>query len=128
MDHAWAQEFCESWVAAWNAQDLERVLSHYSDDVIFTSPVAAQLLDGSDGVIRGKAALRHYWAEGLPLIPNLHFELLGVYSGVDTLVINYRNQKGVLVSEVLTFKGDTVTEGHGCYLSGKDADPAGLES
>ena len=41
--------------------------------------------------------LRRYWSEGLPLIPDLHFDLLGVYVGVSTLVINYRNQKGVLV-------------------------------
>ena len=125
MDHAWAQEFCEGWVAAWNSHDLERVLSHFSEDIVFTSPVAAQLLDESDGVIRGKDALRRYWSEGLPLIPDLHFDLLGVYVGVSTLVINYRNQKGVLVSEVLTFRGETVTRGHGCYLLGDDADPAG---
>ncbi len=125
MDHAWAQGFCESWVAAWNAHDLERVLSHFSDDVVFTSPVAAQLLDESDGVIRGKDALRRYWSEGLPLIPDLHFEVLGVYVGVNTLVINYRNQKGVLVSEVLTFTGQIVTQGYGCYLLGADANPAG---
>jgi hypothetical protein len=125
MDHAWAQEFCESWVAAWNAHDLERVLSHFSDDIVFTSPVAAQVLDESDGEIRGKVALRRYWSEGLPLIPDLHFEVLGVYVGVNTLVINYRNQKGVLVSEVLTFRGKTVTQGHGCYQLGEDSNPAG---
>ncbi len=125
MDQAWAQEFCESWVAAWNAHDLEQVLSHFSDDIVFASPVATQLLDESDGVIRGKVALRHYWSEGLRLIPNLHFEVLGVYAGVNTLVINYRNQKGVLVSEVLTFRGSTVTQGHGCYLLGEDNKPAG---
>jgi ketosteroid isomerase-like protein len=43
MDHDWARQFCESWVAAWNAHDLERVLSHFSDDIVFSSAVAAQL-------------------------------------------------------------------------------------
>ncbi|WP_246272422.1 hypothetical protein [Amycolatopsis acididurans] len=40
-------------------------------------------------------------------IPDLHFEIVA-----STLVINYRNQKGGLVNEVLMF------EGHGTYLLG----------
>ncbi|MDQ0382257.1 hypothetical protein [Amycolatopsis thermophila] len=57
-------------------------------------------------------------------IPDLAFEVVGVYTGAGTLVINYRNQKGGLVNEVLHFDGDLVREGHGTYL-GEDADPAG---
>jgi hypothetical protein len=127
MDRAQAEEFCDRWVAAWNAHDLELVLSHFSEDVRFSSPVARQLLDGSDGVIRGKAALREYWSEGLRRIPDLHFEVLGLYVGVNTLVINYRNQQGGLVSEVLVFDGDEVTQGHGTYLLGADANLAGVK-
>ena len=40
---------------------------------------------------------------------------MGVYAGVSTLVINYRNQRGGLVNEVLIFDGDLVTSGHGTY-------------
>ena len=94
---------------------------------MFTSPVAGQLIDGSDGVIRGRAALRAYWEEGLRRIPDLHFTVLGVYAGVATLVINYRNQKGGLVNEVLVFDGPLVVQGHGTYLAG-DANPAGATS
>ncbi len=124
MDSAAAQEFADNWVQGWNAHDLEQVLSHFAEDVVFTSPVAVQLLDIDDGVIRGKPALRHYWSEGLRRIPDLHFDLLGVYVGVSTLVINYRNQRGGLVNEVLIFDGDLVTSGHGTYLGG-GLNPAG---
>ena len=72
---------------------------------------------GGDGVVRGKEALRTYWGTGLGLIPDLHFEVQGVYVGVSTLVINYRNQAGGVVSEVLTFDGPLVREGHGTYLA-----------
>ena len=124
MDSATAQEFAASWVAAWNAHDLEQLLSHFADDVVFASPVAAQLIDGSDGVLRGKAALRDYWAEGLRRIPDLHFTVLDVYVGVSAVVIHYRNQKGARVSEVLIFNGPLVVQGHGTYL-GADPNPAG---
>ena len=127
MDRAEAEEFVHSWVQGWNAHDVEQVLGHFADDVVFTSPVAAQLLDDSDGVIRGKAALRDYWSEGLRRIPDLRFEVLGIYVGVSSLVINYRNQRGGLVSEVLICDGRLVTQGHGTYL-GADADPAGASS
>ncbi|MFA3835539.1 hypothetical protein [Streptomyces aureus] len=50
----------------------------------FRSPVAAQLL-GNDGVIRGKDALRAYWAEGLRRIPDLQIEAVGSYVGLDGL-------------------------------------------
>ncbi len=124
MDLKRAQDFVDGWVQSWNEHDLEAVLSHFAEDVVFTSPVAAQLLDDSDGVIRGKAALREYWAEGLRRIPNLQFEVLGVYLGLDTIAINYRNQIGGLVNEVLTFDGPLVSQGHGTYLAA-DANPAG---
>ena len=108
MDLQEATEFADAWLRAWNDHDLDRVLNHFTDDVVFTSPVAAELLMGSDGVIAGKAALRHYWGEGLRRIPDLHFELVGLYLGVGVLVINYRNQRGNLVNEVLVFEGPLV--------------------
>jgi hypothetical protein len=43
--------------------------------------------------------------------------VLAVYLGISTLVINYRNQAGGVVSEVLTFDGPLVREGHGTYLA-----------
>jgi ketosteroid isomerase-like protein len=127
MDRAAAEEFAASWAKAWNAHDVEQVLSHFSEDAVFSSPVAAQLIDGSDGVLRGKAALRAYWSEGLRLIPDLHFTVLDVYVGVSAVVISYRNQKGARVSEVLIFDGPLVVQGHGTYL-GADPNPAGAVS
>ena len=103
------------WVEAWNAHDVEAVLEHFHDDVVFTSPVAAKLLPDTHGVVRGKPALRHYWTQALARVPDLRFTVEGVYQGVDTVVIAYRNQDGVLVSEVLKFDGDLVIEGHGTY-------------
>ncbi|MGW4397001.1 YybH family protein [Amycolatopsis nivea] len=123
MDHSAAQEFADHWATAWNAHDLDALMSHFADDVTFRSPVAVQVI-GGDGVIRGKAALREYWAEGLRRIPDLRFEVIGVYVGLDALVINYRNQKGGLVNEVLVFDGPLVVEGYGTYL-GDDPNPAG---
>lgn len=101
---------------AWNAHDLDEVLKNFSDNVVFSSPHAAQLFGNCDGIVRGKDALRRYWEEGLRRAPDLHFEVLGVYVGISTVVINYRNQRGGLANEVLTFEGSLICEGHGTYL------------
>lgn len=110
------QSFAQDWVTAWNAHDVEGVLSHFHDDVVFTSPVAARLGIVADGIVRGKAAVRDYWTRALTVVPDLHFDVVGVYQGQNLLVINYRNERGGLVNEVLVFDGDLVREGHGTYL------------
>jgi hypothetical protein len=117
LDSAGAERFASEWAQHWNSHDLEGLLAHFSDDVLWTSPVAVQVVEGSDGVLRGKAALRAYYAEGLRRTPELHFDVLGVYQGVNVVVINYRNHRGAMVSEVLSFDdAGLVREGHGTYL------------
>jgi ketosteroid isomerase-like protein len=109
--------FSRQWVDAWNAHDVEAVLEHFHDDVVFTSPVALRLLPETGGVVRGKPALRHYWTTALTQVPNLRFTVEGVYQGIDTVVIAYRNQDDGLVNEVLKFDDGLVVEGHGTYLT-----------
>jgi hypothetical protein len=121
--------FAQSWLAAWNSHDIDAVLAHFSDDATFSSPVARELLGESHEVLRGKAAIRGYWEEGLRRIPDLKFELVDVYAGIDVIVINFRNQRGGLVCEVLLFDSDShgdhhhrdlVVSGHGTYRETED--------
>ncbi len=116
MDQQAARAFADRWITLWNTGDLERLLEHFADDVVFTSPTAARLIDGCDGVVRGKSALRAYWALGLDRTPQLRFEMVGLYVGIDTLVINFQDQTGALVNEVLTFDGPLIVEGHATHL------------
>jgi hypothetical protein len=107
--------FAQAWVAAWNSHDVDAVLAHFHDDVVFTSPVATRLVPESGGVVRGKAALRDFWSAALKTVPDLHFEVVGVYQGESIVVINYRNERGGLVNEVLEFDNGLVRRGHGTY-------------
>jgi len=91
--------FAREWIAAWNAHDLERVLSHYSPEVELSSPIAAERVPGSGGYIRGEAELRAYWEPALAANPDLHFALEAVLTAVDGCTILYRNQRGQLVAE-----------------------------
>jgi hypothetical protein len=126
-DPAAAVEFADRWAAAWNAHDVEAVLAHFSDDVVFTSPVAAQVVPDSGGVLRGKDALRDYWATALARIPDLHFDVVAVYAGIDLVVINYRNHVGRLACEVLQWSGSLVSQGHGTYVAADAAAASGVD-
>jgi predicted ester cyclase len=96
-----ASKFAEHWVAAWNAHDLELILTHYDDVVELTSPVAAQLLGTPDGKVSGKANLRAYFERGLAAFPELHFHLEDVFWGVSSVVLCYLNQKGTRTAEFM---------------------------
>ena len=115
MDLAFAQRFAADWAAAWNSHDLERILEHYTDDVVFASPKIVQLMGEPTGEVRGKEALRAYWGKGLQHLPDLHFTVEDVRASVDTVVINYRNERQQPVAEVLTFRDGRVSRGLGAY-------------
>ena len=60
-----AQHFGLVWVEAWNSHDLERILSHYTDDVEVTSPLMETVLGPGNHTGKGKQALRSYWGPAL---------------------------------------------------------------
>ena len=73
-DEAW--KLAEHWIAAWNAHDLDLIMTHYEDAIELTSPVVAQLLGRADGKVIGKANLEAYFRRGLEAYPELHFHQL----------------------------------------------------
>ena len=101
LQASFAREFAQDWVDAWNSHDLERILTHYDDAVVLTSPVALKLLNG-DGTVRGKAALREYFLRGIQAFPDLRFDLIHVLWGTETIVIYYvNNVRGSKTAEVM---------------------------
>jgi len=96
-----ARELANHWLAAWNAHDLDLIMTHYDDAIELTSPAAAQLLGTPDGKIIGKANLRAYFQRGLEAYPELHFDLKEVLWGVNSIVLYYTNQKGTRTAEFM---------------------------
>jgi len=101
LQASFARKFAQDWVEAWNSHDLERILTHYDDAVVLTSPVALKLLNG-DGTVRGKAALHAYFLRGIQAFPDLRFDLIDVLWGTETIVIYYvNNVRGSKTAEVM---------------------------
>jgi len=97
------REFAADWVEAWNSHDLNRVLSHYEEDVVLTSPRIRLILGKDDGTISGKAALRDYMGLALKRVPDLRFTLDRVFSGVNAVVLEFHTNDGRHGAEFMEF-------------------------
>lgn len=96
-----AQTFAEHWIQAWNSHDLDQIMSHYAEEIVLVSPVAASLLNDPSGTVIGKQALQAYFKKGLEVYPDLKFELLDVMWGISSIVLYYINQKGTKSGELM---------------------------
>ena len=102
-----ALEFAKEWIDAWNAHDLNQILSHYSDDFEMTSPRIVQMMNEPTGILKGKKNVRKYWEKSLDISPNLRFELIEVLIGADSLVIYYHNvTRNKIAAEVFILGSD----------------------
>jgi ketosteroid isomerase-like protein len=99
-----AEHFAAEWVAAWNAHDLPRILSHYADDFEMASPYIARIADETSGVLKGKAAVGAYWQTALARMPELRFELKEILVGAQSLTLYYLGARG-MAAEVFFFDG-----------------------
>ena len=98
-----ARRFAQGWISGWNSRDLESIMSHYAQDVVLTSPVAAEALEDPSGTVRGKEAVRRYFQQGLDANPHLTFEFLDIMRGLSSVVLYFRNHKGSKTAEFMEF-------------------------
>jgi ketosteroid isomerase-like protein len=112
-----AQSFADQWISDWNRKDVEAVLSHFSDGVVFTSSRAKAIL-GSPRV-EGKSRLRNYWTTAISRIQTIQFTLNYVINSGDRLAIVYIAEidgKRLRAVEFLVFDDDgLVREGEAMY-------------
>jgi hypothetical protein len=117
------QQLAEEWIAAWNAHDLDRVLAHYRDDIELTTPMIRLALGIETGTLRGKTAVREYWATGLQRFPELAFELIAATASIDSIAIVYRAVLGLTAVEVLFFDDTDMVERAVVHYSARPAPP-----
>ena len=96
IEQAFAELFAADWIDSWNSHGLSRILSHYSEDFEMTSPVMVQIVGGLSGTLKGKEAVGAYWAKGLQVRPDLHFELISTLTGVNRSPFTTQGTEGFL--------------------------------
>lgn len=112
-----ARAFADRWISDWNHKDVEAVLTHFSEGVVFTSPQAKAIV-GSVRV-EGKSRLREYWTKAISRIQTIRFTLDSVISDRNRMGIVYVAEidgKRMRAVEFLAFDDDgLVRDGEAMY-------------
>jgi len=115
LENNFAEHFAADWIDSWNSHDLDRILSHYTDDFEMTSPIIIKVTGEPSGTLKGKENVYAYWAKALQLVPDLHFELVTTLIGVNSITLYYQGVRG-LSAEVFHFNQDgKITKAYAHY-------------
>ena len=109
LTSAQAESFATSWYAAWNAHDIEAIMSHYHDAIEHSSPFIKRYNGTDDVSIRGIAGVRDYFARALARNPALRFDPMHITTGLESVLLVYRRMTGDLAGEVFFLNaGNTI--------------------
>ena len=65
-----------AWFEAFNEHNLEQLLQLYHEQAEHYSPKLKVRLPATNGLIKGKAALRAWWQDSFQRLPTLKYEVL----------------------------------------------------
>lgn len=100
------------WFAAFNAHDLEALLSLYADEAEHYSPKLKVRQPETNGLITGKAALRAWWRDAFDRLPSLHYEVVKLTADEEQVFMEYirqvKDEADLRVGEVLEIRNGVI--------------------
>src|SRR5882724_9675712 len=112
-----AKEFADKWKAACNSHDLDRIMALYSEAIVFKSPRVSAISGEPGGTLHGKAAVRDYWRKIFEKHPELIFAVGQVFTGMDSIALEYRVGDHLRGIEFMTLDADGLI----AFAAGNDA-------
>jgi ketosteroid isomerase-like protein len=96
------------WFEAFNKHDLEMLLALYDEHAEHFSPKLKINRPETLGLIKGKAALRSWWADSFERLPTLQYEVWNLVADEQTVFMEYirhvAGESDLRVGEVLVVK------------------------
>ena len=93
------------WFEAFNEHNLEKLLLLYHDDAEHFSPKLKLHKPETNGLIKGKKALREWWQDAFNRLPTLNYEVLKLTADNEQVFMEYirhvKNEENLKVGEVL---------------------------
>jgi len=100
------------WFDAFNEQNLEELLSLYDDHAEHYSPKLKIRQPETNGLIKGKAALRSWWQDAFDRLPTLRYEVLRLTPHHDRVFMEYirhvANEEDLYVGEMLEVRNGRI--------------------
>src|SRR5580765_2323901 len=82
-------KIAQRWFAAFNDKGLERLLTLYYDFAEHFSPKLKVRHPETNGLIKGKNALRAWWQDAFDRLPSLHYEIVRLTPYEDRVFMEY---------------------------------------
>lgn len=85
-----AKAFAEAWYAGWNAHDIDAIMACYDESIEHSSPFIKRYNGTDELALRGKPAVREYFARALARVPSLRFTPEHLAVGLESVLLVYR--------------------------------------
>ena len=100
------------WFEAFNEHNLEKLLSLYDDNAEHFSPKLKVRKPETNGLIRGKDALRAWWKDAFVRLPTLRYEVKRLTPYEDRVFMEYiryvQGEDDLVVGEMLEIKNNLI--------------------
>lgn len=100
------KEIAIKWFDAFNKHDLEMLLLLYHEDAEHYSPKLKIHQPKTQGLIKGKSALRAWWQDAFERLPKLQYHIISIITEGDIIFMEYTRttpgEDDLRVGEVLT--------------------------
>jgi ketosteroid isomerase-like protein len=106
------QSIAFKWFEAFNAKEIEKLLSLYDEDAAHFSPKLKIRNPETKGFIVGKKALYEWWQDAFERLPSLNYKVTSLTANGDRIFMEYvrevDNEEDMLVAEVLVVKENKI--------------------
>ncbi len=101
-----------AWFEAFNAHNLEQLLYLYHEEAEHYSPKLKLRHPETNGLIKGKEALRAWWRDSFDRLPSLQYEVVSLTANNERVFMEYlrhvNNEDDIRVGEVLEIKANKI--------------------
>ena len=106
------KQIATQWFKAFNEHHLENLLSLYDNEAQHYSPKLKNRMPETNGLIKGKQALRDWWKEAFDRLPSLQYEVIKLTADEDQVFMEYirhvSGEEDLSVGEVLQIENGKI--------------------
>ena len=107
-----SKQLALQWFNAFNEHDIEKLLVLYDENAEHYSPKLKIHQPKTNGLIKGKPALRKWWTDAFDRLPDLHYEVIQLTAEDESVFMEYIRQTpgeaDLRVGEILTIKAGKI--------------------
>jgi limonene-1,2-epoxide hydrolase len=102
----------KQWLNAFNEHNLENLLALYDDHAEHFSPKLKLRKPETNGLIKGKAAMREWWKDAFDRLPGLVYQEISITANEERVFMEYTRivpgEENMNVAEVLEIKNGKI--------------------